>query len=196
MTDYTSPELVAVRAKLGIKNIHETPVVKKVTVSCGVGKQRDDKQFLESVRRDLAVITGQAPQERRARMAIAGFNVRENNIVGYKITLRGKRADDFVRRFVRTTLPRVRDFRGVPLTSIDAAGNLSVGITEQLAFPEIHPEKTDVTFGVEATFTTTAKNREEAEVLFRELGFPLTQAVVAADQLGVDIRQGKKEVKS
>lgn len=191
MTDFTTSQFLAIQKQLGITNVHQTPRVTKVTVSCGVGKKRDDKQYLESVRRDLAVITGQAPQERRAKKAIAGFNVRENNIVGYRITLRGKRADDFVQRFVRTTLPRVRDFRGVPITSIDGAGNLSVGVTEQLAFPEIHPEQTDVTFGVEATFTTSARNREQAEVLFRELGFPLAQAG-KSDDSAVDIRQGKK----
>jgi len=147
---------------------------------------------LESVQRDLALVTGQVPQVRRARLAIAGFNVRQNNIVGYRVTLRGKRANDFTKRFVSVTLPRVRDFRGISLGSLDGQGNLSVGIVEQLAFPEILPEKTDIVFGIEVTFSTSAKTKQDAEVLFRALGFPLTKADEKREEATVDIRQGKK----
>ena len=192
MSDLLTKQYAAVREKLEIKNTHQVPRIAKATVTVGVGKNRDSKPYLESVQRDLALITGQAPQERRARKAIAGFNVRQNNIVGYRVTLRGKRADDFVRRFVSTTLPRVRDFRGISLSSIDQQGNLSVGLPEQLAFPEIHPENTDIVFGVETTFTTTAGDERQAEVLFGELGFPLTEAAEADADPAVDIRQGKK----
>lgn len=158
-------------------NVHAKPRIVQVVVNVGVGKQRDDKNFMEAVRRDLALITGQHPQERRARKAIAGFNVRENNIVAYRVTLRGKRMHDFVQRFVHITLPRVRDFRGLSLTSLDGRGNLNVGLREHLPFPEIHPEKTDAIFGVQVTFVTTATTNEEGEALFREYGFPLTDDV-------------------
>src|SRR6185295_4649340 len=100
-----------------------------VVVNVGVGKQRDNKAFIAAVMRDVAAITGQKPQERAARIAVSGFNVREGNLVGYRVTLRGKRMKDFVNRFVNVTLPRVRDFRGLPATSFDRQGNLSVGIT-------------------------------------------------------------------
>jgi len=192
MTNVLTKEYAAVQEKLDIKNVHQVPRILKVTVTSGVGKNRDNKQYLESVQRDLALVTGQVPHERRARIAIAGFNVRQNDIVGYRVTLRGKRAEDFTKRFVGVTLPRVRDFRGIPLKSIDDHGNLSVGVVEQLAFPEILPENTDNVFGIEATFTTSASSKSDAEVLFRTLGFPLTEADEKVENLDVDIRQGKK----
>lgn len=157
---------------LGIANIHSVPRVTKVIVSVGVGKQRDNKQHIEAVQRDLAAITGQKPRERLARASVAGFNVREGNLVGYTVTLRGKRMEDFLTRFVDITLPRVRDFRGLSMKALDGQGNASIGLTEHLAFPEIQADKTDVIFGVGITFVTTAKNNEIAEKMFRALGFP------------------------
>ncbi|MAF80757.1 50S ribosomal protein L5 [bacterium] len=192
MTTELTKQYAAVAEALNLKNVHEVPVITKVTVTTGVGKNRDNKSYLESVKRDLALVTGQVPQVRRARLAIAGFNVRQDNIVGYRATLRGKRATDFTKRFVSVTLPRVRDFRGISLNSLDGQGNLSVGIVEQLAFPEILPEKTDIVFGIEVTFSTSAKTKQDAEVLFRALGFPLTQADEKREEATVDIRQGKK----
>ncbi|MBI3255559.1 MAG: 50S ribosomal protein L5 [Candidatus Andersenbacteria bacterium] len=157
---------------MDIKNIHAVPRITKVIVSVGVGKLRDVKGHIEAVEKDLALITGQKPQQRLARKAVAGFAVRAGNIVGYKATLRGKRMEDFVERFVNITLPRVRDFRGLSLKGLDGQGNLSVGVSEHLAFPEIHPDKTDIIFGVEATFVTSATSDAQAEQLFRALGFP------------------------
>lgn len=174
MTFGFKKEYSLLQKKLGIKNMLAVPGIKAVVVSVGVGKNRDDKQFLEAVQRDFAAITGQAPQVRRARKAVAGFAVREGNIVAYRATLRGSRMEDFVRRFIGVTLPRVRDFRGVPASSFDGHGNLSVGLREQLPFPEIEAEQTDVLFGVEVTFITLAKTDEEAQALFDEIGFPLS----------------------
>lgn len=159
--------------ELGLKNPHAVPRITKVVLNAGVGKQRDNRQHVEAVERDLAGISGQHPHPRHARKAIAGFNVRQGNLVGYRVTLRGQRMEDFVERFVRITLPRVRDFRGLRLTSLDAQGNLNVGLREHLAFPEIHPEKTDVIFGVEVTFVTSAADKQQGEALLRALGFPL-----------------------
>ena len=156
-------------------NILSQPRVTKVVVSAGVGKKRDDRNYLEAVVRDLKAITGQQPQTRHARQAIAGFNVRQGNLVGYRVTLRGRRRDDFIRRLVHLTLPRVRDFRGIPAKALDGHGNLSLGIAEQLAFPEINADKTDIIFGLEVTLTTSAQTNEEAIALFRSLGFPMTQ---------------------
>lgn len=157
-------------------NMHAVPRITRVVLNVGVGKQRDNKQHMEAVQRDLALMAGQRPQERLARKAIAGFNVRQGNVVAYRVTLHGKRMEDFIQRFVNVTLPRVRDFRGLPLKSLDGQGNLSVGLREHLPFPEIHPEETDVIFGVQVTFVTTAKTNQEAEQLFRKLGFPLMAA--------------------
>jgi large subunit ribosomal protein L5 len=168
-----------VMKELKISNLHAIPRLDRVVVNIGVGKQRDNKAFIEEVQRDLALITGQKPQERRARKAVAGFKVREGNLVGYRVTLRGKRMNEFVERLVNITLPRVRDFRGLSEKSLDGKGNLSIGFKEQLAFPEIRPEQTDAVFGVEVTIVTTADNNQEGLVLLKALGFPL----VAADQM-------------
>lgn len=160
----------------GVDNVHAIPRITHVVLNVGVGKQRDDKTFIAAVVDGLRAISGQQPHERRARKAVAGFNVRQGNLVGYRVTLRGQLADDFVRRFVGVTLPRVRDFRGLSVSSLDGHGNLSVGLSEHLAFPEINPEKVDVTFGVQATFVTSADTDEQGEALFRSLGFPLRTA--------------------
>lgn len=146
--------------------------INHVVVNVGVGKRRDDSNFLAAVKEDLGLITGQSPQERRSRQSIAGFKMREGNLVGYRVTLRGKRRDDFVKRFVGATLPRVRDFRGISESSLDSQGNLNVGIKEQLAFPEILPEKTDYVFPMQVTFVSTVSDREQAKELFKSLNFP------------------------
>ena len=163
----------ALAKTLKADNVHALPRVDKVTVSVGVGKKRDDAKYIEAVRKDVAAITGQAPAERRAKKSVAGFNVREGNLVGFQVTLRGKRAEDFVIRLIHVTLPRVRDFRGVSKKVFDGHGNVSLGLKEQLPFPEIHSDKTDVLFGVQVTITTTAKSDAEGEALLRAMGFPL-----------------------
>lgn len=161
---------------MNVDNVHAVPRITKVVINVGVGKNRDNKQYIEAVERDVALISGQKPHKRLARKAIAGFKVRQNNLVGYRVTLRGKRMEDFVERFVAITLPRVRDFRGLRPSSIDRQGNLSVGLREHLAFPEIHTEKTDIIFGVEVTFVSSAKTEEEGRALFGALGFPFKEA--------------------
>lgn len=163
-----------VMKELEVANVHAVPRITKVIINVGVGKQRDNKPFIEAVIRDMAAITGQKPHERLARMAVSGFNVRQGNLVGYCVTLRGKRMEDFVSRFVNSTLPRVRDFRGIPLTGLDGQGNLNVGLKEHLPFPEIHADKTDVIFGVQVTFVTNAGDKSRAETLFRAFGFPFS----------------------
>lgn len=165
----------ALMQELGIENPAALPSITHVVVNAGTGKQRDDKSFIEAVQKDLAKITGQKPQEKRARKSVAGFGVRQGNLVGFKVTLRGERKNDFINRFVNITLPRVRDFRGIPMSSFDGYGNLNVGLREHLAFPEIDPEKTDVAFGVQVTFVTSTRNNKEALSIFKQLGFPLVE---------------------
>lgn len=179
----------ALQKKLDISNTHAVPRIEKVIVQTGVGKNRDNERYLEAVKNDLKRITGQAPAERRARKSVAGFSVREGNLVGYQVTLRGKRMEDFVTRFIGMTLPRVRDFRGVPLSVFDGRGNLSVGLREQLPFPEIQADQTDVVFGVQVTFATSADTDEEGKTLFRALGFPLTTQAGAQLETELDTRE-------
>ncbi len=162
-------------AGLAAKNVHAVPKVSKVLVSVGVGKHRDDKGYLEAVKSDLKAITGQAPHGRPAKKAVSGFSVRRGNLVAFRVTLRGQRGRDFIYRLVHVTLPRVRDFRGIPLSCFDGRGNLSLGLREQLAFPEIHPEKTDVIFGVQVTIVTTAGNDRGGAELLKSMGFPLAE---------------------
>ena len=164
-----------VMKELGASNINAAPKLDRVVVNVGVGKQRDNKPFIEEVQRDIAIITGQKPHPRMARKAVAGFKVRQGNLVGYRVTLRGKRMNDFVSRLVHITLPRVRDFRGLSIKSFDGNGNFSIGFKEQLSFPEIHPEQVDAIFGVQVTIVTTAKTNEEGLVLLKALGFPLVE---------------------
>lgn len=167
-----SEEDTRLQEQLKVKNIHQVPHITRVVVNVGVGKQRDNAPFIRAVVQDITAITGQMPHERRARQAVSGFNVRQGDLVGYRATLRGQRMRDFVQRFVHVTLPRMRDFRGLPLTSLDGQGNLSVGLPEQLPFPEIRPEKTDFVFGVQVTFVTSAADNADGEALFRVYGFP------------------------
>jgi large subunit ribosomal protein L5 len=121
----------------------------------------------------LARITGQKPALRPARKSVDSFKLREGQTAGVVVTLRGKRAADFLTRLVRVVLPRTRDFRGIPRTSLDGAGNLSIGIREQIVFPDAAVEPTGILFGLQVTVVTTARNREEAEAFFRLKGFPL-----------------------
>lgn len=192
MASIFAKEYQALQKTLKQSNIHAVPKVVRVVVSVGVGKQRDNKAYTQAVIRDLQAITGQMPHERLARKAVSGFNVRQGNLVGYRVTLRGKRMEDFVTRFINVTLPRIRDFRGIALNSLDGQGNISVGMKEQLPFPEIHPEQTDVIFGVEITFVTSAKTNAEGEALLRALGFPLTVTGTADDDATLDTVQSRR----
>lgn len=193
MASLFAKEYAALQKQLGLQNVHAVPRIVRVVVNAGVGKQRDNSALLKQVQRDVAAITGQKPHERLARKAVSGFNVRQGNLVGYRVTLRGKRMEDFVRRFVVMTLPRVRDFRGIALSALDGKGNLSVGVREQLSFPEIHADQTDVVFSLQATFVTSAASNEEGEALFRALGFPLTREEVDATEVAIETAASRRQ---
>lgn len=149
------------------------PRILKVVVNVGTGKMRDKKDAVETVEKHLALITGQKASPRPARIAIASFKTRKGMVVGYKTTLRGQRMRDFLDRFINFAIPRTRDFRGIPLKSVDEGGNLTIGIKEHIVFPEMIGEDVRNIFGFEVTVATSAKNRDEAIELFRLLGFPL-----------------------
>ncbi len=158
--------------KLGYDSIMEVPRVEKITLNMGVGEAKTDAKALESAIAELSTIAGQRAQVRRARKSIAGFKLREGMPVGAKVTLRGARMYEFLDRLVSIALPRIRDFRGLNPNSFDGRGNYSLGIREQLIFPEINYDDVAQIRGLDVTITTTAKTDDEALELLRELGLP------------------------
>ena len=166
-------EIVAkLEKELGISNINNVPRLQKIVVNMGVGAAASDHKLLDAAMNDMRIITGQQPCVTRAKKSIAGFHVREGQAIGCKVTLRGDRMWEFLDRLLSTALPRVRDFRGISRTSFDGRCNYTLGITEQLIFPEIEYDKVDRTRGMDITFVTTAENNENALALLEALGFP------------------------
>lgn len=175
---YKTEVLPALRRVRGYKNEYAAPRVIKAVVNTGLGRvmaqtQNAEEKILPNILDNLAFITGQRPATTRARKSISGFKIRQGQVIGAKATLRGKRMYDFLDRFIHLALPRVRDFRGIPLKNVDGGGNLTIGIKEYTVFPEVPLETLKATVGLEITVCTTAKSREEAIELLRGLGFPL-----------------------
>ena len=169
---YKKEVLPAMRAKFGYKNVMAIPKIEKVVVNTGVGRIRDDKEHGE-VKKFLAIITGQKPAARPAKKAIAAFRTREGLVIGYQVTLRGRRMYDFLSRLINTALPRTRDFKGLEERTFDARGNLTIGVREHIVFPEMVGEDYRLLFGVEVTVVTGARRREEGIALLRLMGFPI-----------------------
>jgi large subunit ribosomal protein L5 len=166
-------EVAPVLAKeFGYGNPMEVPRLSKIVVNIGLGEALQNAKALDAAMGDLAAITGQRPIVTRARRSIAQFRLRTGNPIGAKVTLRGQRMWDFLERLTRLALPRIRDFRGVPSRSFDGRGNYSLGLTEQLAFPEIDYDKIDRLRGLEVSIVTTAKTDEESKRLLQLLGMP------------------------
>lgn len=160
------------KGSFGYSNVMASPKLTKIVVSTGVGKNRD-KARNALVEKKLAQITGQKPAQRVARKSIASFKLREGEVVGYQVTLRGHRMYEFLDKLVHIALPRTRDFRGLPKTSIDEMGNYTIGIRENTIFPETSEEDLKDVFGLSITFVTTAKTKEEAEAFLRHLDLPM-----------------------
>ena len=160
------------REDLNIANVNNIPRLTKIVVNMGVGAAAGDAKLLDAAVADMRVITGQQPMICRARKSIAGFHIREGQAIGCKVTLRGDRMWEFLDRLLSIALPRVRDFRGISKTSFDGRGNYSLGVTEQLIFPEIDYDKVDRTRGMDITFVTSTQDNAEALALFTALGFP------------------------
>lgn len=151
------------------------PKITKVVINMGLKEALLDKKVLESVSTQLAQITGQKPITTFARKAIAAFKLRKGDPIGVKVTLRGKRMDDFLKKLTGIVLPRVRDFKGVSVSGFDGRGNYTLGIEEILIFPEVDFAKIDKSRGLEVTFVTTAKNNEEGKKLLEEMGMPFSK---------------------
>jgi large subunit ribosomal protein L5 len=162
----------SLKGEFGYKNVMAAPRLMKIVVSSGVGKVKD-KNRMKLIDERLARITGQKPSARAARKSIASFKLREGEIVGYQVTLRGARMQDFLDKLVNIALPRTRDFRGLSVGSIDQMGNYTIGIRENSIFPETSEEDLKDVFGLSVTIVTTAKSKKEAEAFLRHLGLPL-----------------------
>lgn len=154
------------------KNIHEVPKVVKVTVNRGLGEASQNAKALEASLSEIALITGQKPVVTRAKKAIAGFKIRQGMPVGIMVTLRSERMYAFLDRLINLTLPRIRDFRGVSPKSFDGRGNYTLGVREQLIFPEVEYDKIDQIRGMDISIITTAKTDEEGRALLKEMGMP------------------------
>lgn len=162
----------------GYKNPHQAPTIEKVVISVGTGRI-DDKAKIALIQDRLAKITGQKAAPRAAKQSIASFKLREGEIIGYQVTLRGARKNHFLDKLIHIALPQTRDFRGLKISSIDEMGNYTLGIKENTIFPETADEEIKDVFGMSITLVTTAKTKEEAEALLRHIGLPLKKADVA-----------------
>jgi len=167
--DTILPEL---EKKLGTKNIHQVPKLTKIVISMGVGEAINDKALIQTSAAELGLISGQKPLLIKAKKSVSNFKLREGMEIGCKVTLRGTRMFDFLERLISTTLPRVRDFRGVSDKAFDGRGNYSLGIDDQMIFNELNPDKVKRTQGMNIAFVTTAKNDDDGRLLLAEFGMP------------------------
>ena len=161
------------KEELGLGNIMEVPKITKITLNMGVGEASQDRKAMDGALADMTAISGQKPLVTNARKSVAGFKIREGWPIGCKVTLRGERMYEFLERLVSIAIPRIRDFRGLNPKSFDGRGNYSLGLREQIVFPEIDFDKVDKLRGLDITITTTAKNDDQARALLRAFNFPL-----------------------
>jgi large subunit ribosomal protein L5 len=176
MERYFKEIVPALTAKFGRNNILSMPRLRKIVINMGVGKAINEKKFIEEAVEAMKTIAGQKPVVTRARLSVAGFKLREGQAVGCKVTLRGKRMYEFLDRLIALALPRVRDFRGLNPDGFDGNGNYSLGLTEQLVFPELNPDKFTNVQGMHVTLVTNSGNDAESRELLRAIGMPLRQA--------------------
>lgn len=172
---YVKEIVPALAKKLGRENRLSLPRLTKIVINMGVGKALQDKERMKQAAEHLSLIAGQRPQITKSRMAVSGFRLRKGNEIGCRVTLRGRRMYEFLDRLINVALPRIRDFRGVNPKSFDGNGNYSMGLTEQLVFPEIDPDKVSFTQGMDITFVTTTKNDDEAREMLRLFGMPFRE---------------------
>jgi large subunit ribosomal protein L5 len=169
---YEKQVVSRLRESFGFDNAMEVPHLDKIVINCGLGDAKDNAKLLDSVVAELARISGQKPVVTRARNSISNFNLREGMPVGVKVTLRGSRMYEFLDRFISTAVPRIRDFRGFNSRAFDGRGNYTVGIQEQMVFPEVDYDEIVRVHGMDITFVTSTDRDDEALVLLREIGMP------------------------
>jgi len=171
---YKTEVAPALFKSLGLKNVMQVPAIEKIVLNIGLGEAMDNPKALDAAVADLTQITGQKPVQTKARKSIANFKLREGRIIGAKVTLRGPRMWAFYDRLVNIALPRVRDFRGVSANAFDGRGNYTLGLKDQLVFPEIEYDKIDKLRGMEVTIVTSAKTDDHARALLKMLGMPFS----------------------
>jgi len=173
LKDFYKNEVIAgMTKKFGYKNVMEVPKIDKIVINMGVGEAKDNAKVLDTAIKDMEIIAGQKPVVTKAKKSVANFKIREGMAIGCKVTLRGEKMYEFADRLINLSLPRVRDFRGVNPNAFDGRGNYSLGIKEQLIFPEIEYDKVDKVRGMDIIFVTTAKTDEEARELLTQFGMP------------------------
>lgn len=171
--DYYRDQVVnELKAKFNYQSVMQVPRIEKITLNMGVGEALSDKKLLDNAVADLAAISGQKPLVTKARKSVAGFKIRQGYPIGCKVTLRGERMWEFFERLITIAVPRIRDFRGLSTKSFDGRGNYSMGVREQIIFPEIDYDKVDRVRGLDITITTSAKNDEEGQALLAAFNFP------------------------
>jgi large subunit ribosomal protein L5 len=171
-TQYESEIRDQLKESLGLGNVMEVPRLEKIVLNVGCGDATEQRQLIDKVTADLTIIAGQKPIATRAKKSIAGFKLREGNVIGVKVTLRGDRMWEFLDRLVTLAIPRIRDFRGLNPRSFDGRGNYTFGVTEQLIFPEIDYDKVDASRGMDITIVTTARTNAEGKALLDAFKFP------------------------
>lgn len=172
---YENEVIQAMREKFGYKSIMEVPKVEKIVINMGVGDAKENSKLLDAAVKDLTIITGQKAVVTRAKKSVSNFKIRQGMPIGCKVTLRGTKMYEFADKLFNVALPRVRDFKGVSSKAFDGRGNYSLGVKEQLIFPEIEYDKVEKVRGMDIIFVTTAKTDEEAKELLRLLGMPFAQ---------------------
>jgi len=181
---YKKDIVPALIKRFGYKNLMQVPKLEKISLNCGVGAATQDPKILETVMRELTIIAGQRPSIRKSKKAISNFKLRENIAIGCKVTLRKAKMFEFMDRLISLAIPRVRDFRGVPDKSFDGRGNYTLGLKEQIIFPEIDVDKVERIFGMDITFVTTAKTDEEAYELLKGFGMPFRKREASEGAFG------------
>lgn len=169
---YKNEVIRALTEKFGYKTVMQVPRIVKITLNMGVGEAVSDRKVLENAARDMAAISGQKPIITRARKSVASFHIRDGYPIGCKVTLRGERMWEFLERLIVISIPRIRDFRGLSPRSFDGRGNYSMGVREQIIFPEIDYDKVDAIRGLDITITTTARSDAEGKALLEAFSFP------------------------
>jgi large subunit ribosomal protein L5 len=171
-TAYNTEMVEQLEKELGLTNVHEVPRLQKVVVNVGLGRAKDDKKIIETATNTLTKITGQKPVETYAKKSIAGFKLREGNMIGLKVTLRGDQMYEFIDRVINIVLPRLRDFHGVANKAFDQTGNFSLGFTDQSTFPELTFDETTTTHGLQIVFVIRSKEPAHAKALLEKFGMP------------------------
>ena len=171
-TDYNTKFVAELQKELELDNVHRVPRLEKIVINVGLGRAKDDKKTIEAAKNTIVKITGQTPVETVAKNSIAGFKLREGNMIGLKLTLRGARMYEFMDRLINIVLPRLRDFHGVSVKAFDKQGNYSLGMTDQSVFPELTFEETTTPHGLQVVFVVKAQERDHSKALLTKFGMP------------------------